>query len=152
MFLNKIIMPAALALASLVAVGCDQPPNIERVLVSRGVLLPGQQAVISVTVQDESGLENVTGVQLFSDDLNYWYGSLGEVSNGVFETAIDWGRLNEHVPIFFDFPIKRSLVVIVEDNDGGTDRRNVSFELTCRAAEKACNGNCYPATINCADI
>lgn len=150
---TRSYLPAAIGLASLLAAsGCDNPPEIERVLLSRVVLLNDQSAVLSVTVHDESGLDDIVGVQLFSEDLSYWYGSLAEVSDGVFETTIDWGRLGGFAPIFFDFPVKRALVVIAEDNEGGTDRRTVVFELQCRAGEHACDGVCYPVDVNCADV
>lgn len=150
---TRSFLPALFGLASLFsASGCDQPPEIERVLLSRVVLLNDQSAVISVTVRDQSGLDDIVGVQLYSEDLSFWYGSLGEVSDGVFETTIDWGRLGSFAPIYFDFPIKRSLVVIAEDNEGGSDRRTLTFELQCRAGEHACDGGCVPVDVNCADL
>ncbi|MEZ4450785.1 MAG: hypothetical protein R3B09_14985 [Nannocystaceae bacterium] len=143
----------ALGLVSLSLVAaCDKPPEIDRVLVSRVVMLNDESSVISVTVLDESGLDDIVGVQLWSEDLAYWYGSLGEVSDGVFETTIDWGRLGQYAPIYFDFPIKRAVVVVAEDNEGGSDRKTVVFELQCRAGEHACDGSCYPVDVNCADL
>ena len=132
--------------------GCDHAPEIDQVFLSRPVLRGDQTAVLSVVVRDKSGLEDLVGVQLYSDDLTYWYGSLGEVSNGVFETTIDWGRLHAASPINFDFPIERTIRVVVEDNEGGSDSQSITFELRCRSKEHACDGACYPVDIDCKDI
>ena len=132
--------------------GCDHAPEIDQVFLSRPVLRGDQTAVLSVVVRDKSGLEDLVGVQLYSDDLTYWYGSLGEVSNGVFETTIDWGRLHAASPINFDFPIERTIRVVVEDNEGGSDSQKITFELRCRSKEHACDGACYPVDIDCKDI
>jgi len=144
---------ALLGLTSLLSVaGCDHPPTIDRVLLTRVVLRSDQAAVLSVTVKDKSGLGDIVGVQLYSQDLGYWFGALSEVSDGVFETTIDWARLNAAASINFEFPIKRVLTVVAEDNAGNSDSRELTLELQCRARQHACDGNCYPVELDCKDI
>jgi hypothetical protein len=141
----------ALAPAALF-VGCISAPTITSVRVSRTNLLSSQTSRINLTINDDNGLDNVVGAHLYSGDGNYWFGAFAEVSDGVFEYVIDWGQLNEQQPIYFDFPTARDLLVIVEDNDGESDRVVVSLTLSCRAAEHACDGACYPIDLDCADI
>lgn len=143
---------ATLTLASLSVAACDSPPEIDRILLDRSILRSDESAVLSITVRDKSGLDDLVGAQLYSQDLTYWYGSLGEVSDGVFETVITWGRLQQAAPITFDFPIQRTLTVIVEDNEGNSDSLPVTLELRCRSKEHACNGACYPVDVDCKDV
>jgi hypothetical protein len=148
----RSFMMATLALASLSVAACDHPPEIDRILLDRSILRSDESAVLSISVHDKSGLDDLVGAQLYSQDLTYWYGSLAEVSDGVFETTITWGRLQQASPITFDFPIQRTLTVIVEDNEGGSDSLPVTLELRCRAKEHACNGACYPVELDCKDV
>ncbi len=149
----RSFLAATLGLTSLLSVaGCDHEPTIDQVLLSRPVIRGDQSAVISVIVHDKSGLEDLVGVQLYSEDLTYWYGSLAEVSNGVFETTIDWGRLHAASPINFDFPVERVVTVVAEDNEGGSDSQKITFELRCRSKEHACEGACYPVDTDCKDV
>lgn len=140
-------------LVSLLSVaGCDHPPEIDHIRLERTILHSDETTVLSVTVHDKSGLDDLVGAQLYSQDLRYWYGALAEVSDGVFETTLDWGRLNEALAIDFDYPIVRILTVVVEDNEGGSDSLSVTVELRCRAKEHACDGACYPVDLNCEDL
>ena len=149
----RSFLVAALGLTQLLSLaGCDHAPEIDRVLLSQSVLRNDQSAVLAVTVTDESGLNDIVGVQLYSEDLSYWYGALTEVSDGVFETTINWGRLHQYSPITFDYPIERVVTLVVEDNEGNSDSRNVTFELRCRSAEHACDGACYPVQFDCKDL
>ncbi|MCA9637859.1 MAG: hypothetical protein KC420_17650, partial [Myxococcales bacterium] len=140
------LMPAILA------TGCVSAPSIVDARVSRTTLFDNQSAVLSVTVNDKDGLEDIVGAHLFTGDQGFWFGSLYEVSDGVFETVVDWPTLNEQQPIYFDFPVVRELLVVVEDNHGEVDEVRFTLTLSCRAGDHACDGVCYPIDLACEDV
>ena len=138
-------------LTSALLLGCGTP-SLTQVLVSRSTLLDSQSTRINVTVHHENGLDELVGAQLYSEDRSFWYGSFAEISDGIFETSVNWGMLHEAQPIQFDFPIERSLLIVVEDNDGETDEVTITLKLQCRADEKACKGACYDDGVDCSDV
>ena len=142
---------SSLLLSSTLLFGCAAP-TLTQVLVSRTTLLDSQSSRINITVHHDNGLDELVGAHLYSEDGSFWFGSFAEVSDGIFETTVNWGMLNEAQPIQFDFPIQRTLLIIVEDNDGETDEVSVTLTLQCRADEKACDGACYPDNVNCGDV
>lgn len=150
--MRSLVSLCLAGLTGLLAVGCDEPPEIQRVLLSRTSLLDGESAVVGVVVHDQTGLDDIVGVQLFSDDMGYWFGALTEISDGVFETTIDWSRMNEQQAIYFDFPIRRGFKLVAEDNEGGTSVGAITLELRCAAGDHACDGHCYPIAVNCGDV
>jgi len=147
-------MPVLLAaLAPVIfAAGCGSPPSIVQARLSRTTIFSDQSTRVNVTVNDKNGLDDIVGAHLYSGDRTYWFGSFYEVSDGVFEYVIDWPTLNDHQPIYFDFPIARPFVVVVEDNEGEVDEVAIQVNLSCRAGDHACDGACYPVDVDCADV
>ena len=144
--LGSLLLPSSLLL------GCAQPPTVTQVLLSRTVILDTQSSRINLTVRDKNGLDDIVGAHLYSADGSFWFSSFVELSDGVFETSIDWASLHQDEPIQFDFPIERGLLIVLLDNEGEVDEVPITITLQCRSDQRACDGACYPDNVDCKDV
>ncbi len=142
----------SLAAPALMMLACTPGPTLTQVFLTPTTLLDTQVSTITITVHHDKGLDELVGAQLYNEDQSYWFGPLGEVSDGTFQTSIGWAELHKAKPIQFDFPITRTLVVVVTDNDGITDEVSVELKLQCRVDQHACDGLCYPDSVDCSDV
>lgn len=137
--------PLLMAGLSLLAVGCTPAPTmgtleIVSLTASQPELTEGQSVTLTAIVNHTGGLQNVTASRLLSPD-GQRYGAFAAGQPGVYSLTVDWQLLDQILPIAFATEEQRTFTAEFSDNQGHTEKRNLTLRLHC-GGRQACQGVC----------